>query len=1017
MIIVERRLAASAIIIIRRSVSLESVVFFFRIIFIVVIFSGLYMFWYVFVFHNKLYIILCFFQNMGDTYIAWLSNLSKKDLLLAGGKGANLGEMYNQKFPVPQAFVVTTDTFFRFLEEAKIKDEIRAILNKIDVDDTGDLRSKSDEIRKIITDAKMPDALEKEIIEAYDHFNVDLEGLKDSPGALAILKSAREPIFVSVRSSATAEDLGDASFAGQQESFINVKGNPELIQKIKQCYASIFTARSIYYRKKKGFEDMVGIAAIVQEMVNSDKSGVMFSKNPVTNEKNVLIEAVFGQGEGIVSGRIKPDQYSVAENLEILSETLADKKIAIVRTAGGQTVTKELTPEKSKERVLKTYEVKQLAELALKLEAHYKVGQDIEFAIEDGEIFILQTRPITTLKESSGERAELTGQVLTHGMAASPGVGSGVVKIIKSMDDLHKIKQGDILVTKMTNPDMVVSMQKAAGILTSEGGVTAHAAIVSREMGIPAIVGAQDALDVLKEGQEVTIDGYSGNVFAGIAQNEKVEILPIADETKTKIKVLVDLPEFAERAAKTNADGVGLIRLEGLIAASGKHSLAYEKENNLEEYTAMLGKGLLRIADTFVGKPMWVRSSDIRSDEYSNLEGAPKEIEKNPMLGDHGIRFSLKHQGIFEAELKAVRELAGKGHKFGVMFPQVISKEEVLAVKEIWKKLDMEGVEFGVMIETPAAAILIKDICEQGIDFISFGTNDLTQYTLAIDRGNEDVQDIYDELNWAVLKQISRVIRECKKHGVKTSICGQAGSKKEMVEFLVKQGIDSISVNADVAKEISELVRDLESGIEPGAPKAVEATIEKIDNKQPIAEEIHLQETLDKNRAESEKNPEPEVRDLLEEQADSKDFDTGSSEEGSENDSSGSGANGNDVEGKDSDLEELGETEEDGSDEMESDETEEGDDDEGSETEDDEVVDEGYTVALDDLPSPSSIPETEEDYESHDVAERELDLGEDIEYSEDEVEDDDDSEEDEDSEEGQERTLGDVGSKKEDIFS
>ena len=969
---------------------------------------------------------------MGDRYVVWLSNLSKKDLSLAGGKGANLGEMYNRKFPVPQAFVVTTDTFFRFLEEAKIKDEIRAILNTIDVDDTEDLRSKSEEIRNIVINAKMPDALEKEIIEAYDHFNVDLDGLKDSPGALAILKSAREPIFVSVRSSATAEDLGDASFAGQQESFINVKGNPELIQKIKQCYASIFTARSIYYRKKKGFEDMVGIAAIVQEMINSDKSGVMFSKNPVTNEKNVLIEAVFGQGEGIVSGRIKPDQYSVAENLEILSETLADKKIAIVRTAGGQTVTKELTPEKSQERVLKTYEIKQLAELALKLEAHYKVGQDIEFAIEDGEIFILQTRPITTLKESSGERAKLTGQVLTHGMAASPGVGSGVVKIINSMDDLHKIKQGDILVTKMTNPDMVVSMQKAAGILTSEGGVTAHAAIVSREMGIPAIVGAQDALDVLRDGQEVTIDGYSGNVFAGIAQNEKVEILPIV-ETKTKIKVLVDLPEFAERAAKTNADGVGLIRLEGLIAASGKHPLAYEKENNLEEYTKMLQEGLLKIADTFVGKPLWVRSSDIRSDEYSNLEGAPKEIEKNPMLGDHGIRFSLKHPKIFEAELVAVRELARKGHKFGVMFPQVISKEEVIAVKEIWKKLDMEGVEFGVMIETPAASILIKDICEQGIDFISFGTNDLTQYTLAIDRGNEDVQNIYDELNWAVLKQISRVIRECKKHGVKTSICGQAGSKKEMVEFLVKQGIDSISVNADVAKEISELVRDLEKGGEIGTPKAVEATIEKIDNKQPIAEEIHLQETIDKNRAEREKNPEPEVRDLLKESdVESEDGDGGNdvTESSDDEEDLESGGENDVTESGGSDLEELGEGEEDGEDEMESDASES----DGG----DEVVDEGYTVALDDLPSPPRIPETEEDYESHDAVERELDLGEDIDESgeiegdegndsrdesgESESEDSngvklgDDNEELGDEEEG-ENEEGSEGLKKEDIFS
>jgi len=750
---------------------------------------------------------------MGDKYISWLSDLSKADLQLVGGKGANLGEMFNSKFPVPQAFVVTTKAFFYFLKQTKVQDQVRELLNRIDVDKTDDLTAKAKEIRDIINGAEMPDDLRKEIVEAYDHFNVDLETLRGSPGALAILKSAREPIFVSVRSSATAEDLGDASFAGQQDTFINVKGNNELIDKVKACFASIFTARSIYYRKKKGFDDLVGIAAVVQKMINSDKSGVMFSRHPVKNNDEVLIEAVFGQGEGIVSGKIKPDQYIVSRELEVLDEKVSDKKIAIVRTAGGQTKTIRLTPEKSNQRVLKTYEIKVLAEHAMKLEEHYDKPQDIEFAVEGEEIYILQTRPITTLKEGGAKVQDLDGQVLTEGMAASPGVASGVVRVVHSMDDLGKIKDGDVLVTTMTNPDMVVSMQKAAAIVTSEGGVTAHAAIVSREMGIPAIVGAQDALDVLTDGLEITVDGTNGKVYAGRAENKSVEVLPVVD-TKIKIKVLVDLPQFAERAAKTEADGVGLVRLEGLIATAGKHPLAYKEEGKLDEYKEMLKAGLGKIAETFVGKPIWVRSSDIRSDEYANLKGAPKEIEKNPMLGDHGIRFSLKHEEIFKAELGAIKELCDKGHKFGVMFPQVISVDEVKAARKIFNDMNINNVQFGVMIETPAAAILIKDICKEGIDFISFGTNDLTQYTLAIDRGNEDVQYIYDEMNWAVLKQISRVIRECKAQGVETSICGQAGSKPEMVEFLVKQGIDSISVNADVAKEISELVRKLECGEE-----------------------------------------------------------------------------------------------------------------------------------------------------------------------------------------------------------
>ena len=795
---------------------------------------------------------------MGDKYIAWLSNLSKKDLSLAGGKGANLGEMSQAKFPVPGAFVVTTKAFHYFIKETKIQDQINEILRKVDVDESEDLMKKAEEIRGIITSTEIPEDLKKEIIEAYDNFNIDLDALKDSPGALAILKSSREPIFVSVRSSSTAEDLENASFAGQQKSFLNIKGNQNLLDKVKEVFASIFTARSIYYRKKKGFESFVGIAVIVQEMINADKSGVMFSNHPVKNNKEILIEAVFGLGEGIVSGKISPDQYLVSRDLEIMKESITDKKIAIIRTAGGLTKVKQLTPEKSKERILKTYEIKQLAEYALKLEEHYKKPQDIEFSIEGENIYILQTRPITALKEKEGGETELEGRILTEGLAASPGVASGKVKIINSMDDLSKIREGNILVTKMTNPDMVISMQKASAIVTSEGGVTAHAAIVSREMGIPAVVGTRNALEVLEDDMEITVDGSNGKVFSGLAKNKKIEILPIV-ETKTKIKVLVDLPEYAERSAKTNANGVGLVRLEGIIASDGKHPLAYEKENKLDEYKEMLKKGLEKIANTFIGKPIWVRSSDIRSDEYSNLEGAPKKIEKNPMLGDHGIRFSLKHPGIFKAELKAIQELANKGHKFGVMFPQIISIEEIRKAKEIFKELNISNVQFGVMIETPAATILIKDICEEKIDFISFGTNDLTQYTLAIDRGNEEVQYLYNELNWAVLKQISRVIRECKKHNIETSICGQAGSNKEVVKFLVKQGIDSISVNADVAKEISEVVKSLEE--EKGERKE---QIENIDNKESLKEEIKERQTIEQERI-KERESQVTVEDLKEE--------------------------------------------------------------------------------------------------------------------------------------------------------
>jgi pyruvate,water dikinase len=781
---------------------------------------------------------------MKERFIAWLSELSKSDGAIVGGKGANLGEMYNAGFPVPPAFAVTTYAYDHFLGKTGVRQQIDHMLSKIDKNDTKALTEKAKEIRDLVISTPMPEDLEKEILEAYGHFNVNLDDMKGAANVMTIMKTAQEPIFVSVRSSATAEDLSDASFAGQQDSFINVKGNAEVILHVKKVFASTFTARAIFYRISKGFDAHVGISAIVQRMINSDKSGVMFSVDPVKQD-NILIEAVFGQGEGIVSGRIKPDGYVVSRDLEILSETIAEKKVAIVRDSSGITKTVQLTPEISNKKVLKTHEVKQLAEFALKLEKHYNKPQDIEFSIEDGNIFILQTRPITTIGNKK-EAQELSGQILVQGLGASPGVASGIVRIVHSMDDLDKVKDGDVLVTEMTNPDMVVTMQKASAIVTDEGGITAHAAIVSREMGIPAVVGTGNATQVLEEGKEVTVDGANGKVYLGRAENKKVEILPIV-HTKTKIKVLVDLPQFAERAAKTNADGVGLVRMEGLIAMSGKHPMYYKDNNKIDEYQTMLRDGFLKIAENFPGKEVWVRTSDIRSDEYSNLQGAPKTKEGNPMLGFHGIRFSLKHEDLFRAELGAMFELAKKGFKFGVMFPQVISPEEVKAAKVIMKDMGMlghENVKVGAMIETPAATTLIKDICDVGIDFISFGTNDLTQFTLAIDRGNDQVQYIYDEMNWAVLKQISKVIREChsRKPKIETSICGQAGSKKEMVEFLVKQGIDSISVNADVAHELSVLIKSMEDA-KPTSTVQGKVKIEPLDNISDIQEKIDEKES------------------------------------------------------------------------------------------------------------------------------------------------------------------------------
>ncbi len=795
-------------------------------------------------------------KKTGDKYIIWLSELGKDDIALAGGKGANLGEMYNSGMPVPQAFVVSTLAYSEFLVETGLKEKIQEKLESLDEENTEKLNSIAEEIRKMILAEQMPKEIEEEILESYENISIDKEALRGiGKDALAILSKGFELTFVAVRSSATAEDSSETSFAGQNETFLNVKGKQVLLESVKKCWASLFTSRSLYYQiKNKIIGKNILIAVIVQQMLSSDKSGVIFSHDPINENNNIVIEAVFGLGEGIVSGKIKPDHYVVDRNIKILESEIANKKIALIRNSAGETQQVSLTPERSNSQVLTNYEIKKLADYAIQLEEHYGKPQDIEFAIDAGVVYIVQTRPITTLGKSKKAEKQELGKPILQGLAASPGIASGKVKIIEKMEDLKKIQKGDILVTKMTNPDMVVSMQKSAAIVTNEGGITSHASIVSREMGIPAIVGTDEATEILQDGQEITVDGGEGKVYAGagIIEQKKIEIKP-AIHTQTKIKVIVDLPSFAERASKTGLKEVGLTRIEGIIAESGKHPYIYLKENKVNDYEEIVYSGVSRIAKYF--DKLWVRTSDIRTDEYSNLPGAP-EKEGNPMLGLHGIRDSLLHPKLLKAELSALDRVAKLGKEIGILMPQLISVDEFEKVKEIVKEIKSE-VEIGVMIETPASVEIIEQLCQVGIAFISFGTNDLTQYTLAIDRNNEDVQYLYDEMNPAILSQLARVIKVCKKYNVETSICGQAGSSKPMAEFLVKQGIDSISVNADKAEEISKFVAELEEkGLRGSELEEVEEEEKKAEQEKQVEPSEENKEKIDDNKpAEQEEFP------------------------------------------------------------------------------------------------------------------------------------------------------------------
>lgn len=766
--------------------------------------------------------------------ISWFKEISKDNISIVGGKGANLGEMYNMEMPVPPGFIVNAETYKDFIERTNIKNKITQILSGLNVENNEELQNKANEVQKLIIATEIPDDIKEEVIDAYESM-----GISDEKTDASDLVKKSEDVFVAVRSSATAEDLPEASFAGQQATFLNIKGNDDLVKAVRACWASLFTARAIYYRVKNNFDHMqVLIAVVVQKMVNSDKAGVTFSVNPSTNNENeIVVEACFGLGEAIVSGSVNPDSYIIDKNtMEIKSKDIKEQEWAYVRDETGKTVKKTIIEDKRGIKILKDEEIIELAEIAKKLEDHYNKPQDIEWAIEKDKIYVVQTRPITTIKkvEEEKEAEEITieeptetaeeteessdissANVLATGNTASPGIGSGIVKIANEPNEFSKVQKGDVLVTKMTNPDMVPVMKRASAIVTDMGGTTCHAAIVSREMGIPCIVGTGNATSVLKENTMITVDATHGKVYEGKISIKKPKQ---AEETKrgyselitaTQIKVVMDFPEYAEKAAATGADGVGLLRAEHMILGSKVHPAYLVKQGRKQELIDILVKGISTVARAFDGKPVWYRTLDAPTDEFKTLEGGSDEPEEeNPMLGWRGIRRSLDQPGFLRAEFEAIKKVHEMGLKnVGVMIPLVTRVDEVKKAKEILDDVfEDEYVEFGVMIETPAAVWVIEDICKIGIDFVSFGTNDLTQYTLALDRNNDLVQKHYDELHPAVLAEIAMVIKACKKYHVQTSICGQAGSKPKMAAFLVRQGIDSISANPDAVHQIRETV-------------------------------------------------------------------------------------------------------------------------------------------------------------------------------------------------------------------
>jgi len=750
-------------------------------------------------------------------YVLWFSEIDKHDGADVGGKGANLGEMTKAGFPVPEGFVVTSAAYQAHLAENQLGPRIKETLKGLDVEDPLALNRASAAVQKIIEQAPIPQDIETAIFKAYD-------------------KLGKDP-YVAVRSSATAEDLPEASFAGQQETYLNIQGDASLIIHVRKAWASLFEPRAIYYRETKGFDHFrVALAVPVQRMVQSDISGIMFTINPVNNDKGKLvIEAIWGLGEKIVQGAITPDHYEVdRQSWEVSNVRVVEQTIEMVKK-GGKTLDAKVPRSRVSKRKLTDKQVVEVAKYGKKLHQHYFFPQDIEWAIENGKFYVVQTRPITTVEatktklavSSEGTATHPKGKLILMGETASPGIATGIVNILKSAKDITRVKTGDILVTDMTTPDFVPAMKKAVAIVTNKGGQTSHAAIVSRELGVPCLVGTKTATSRLKPGTVITVDATEGKIYLTHLKPSSVPIpttpvfhAPTGPVLKTATKVYLNLgePDLAEALAKRNVDGVGLLRAEFMISGIGTHPKKLIREKKSAQFVDELAAGMTKICAAFGERPVVYRATDFKTNEYRHLKGGEvfEPEEPNPMLGYRGAYRYIHDPDVFELELKAIKKVRNElGHKnLHLMIPFVRNVQEMKEVKKLIlaSGLSRNGsFQLWMMVEIPVNVILLDDFIDVGIDGVSVGTNDLTMLILGTDRDNETVAVDYDERNPAVLWALEAILKTARRRGVTVSVCGQAPSTyPEVAEFLVKHGVTSVSVTPDVIDKTREVIYETE---------------------------------------------------------------------------------------------------------------------------------------------------------------------------------------------------------------
>ena len=772
-----------------------------------------------------------------EQFLLWFEQLERKDVDIVGGKSSSLGEMTAKTdVPVPYGFATTAYAYRYFIKESGLEEKMRSILSELtDVENSALLRDVSARLRDAIMAEKMPQDLQDAIGAAY----VELGK-----------RVGEENPYVAVRSSATAEDLPDASFAGQQDTYLNVQGAETIIAKVKECYASCFTARAVYYREKQGFDHIeVALSAVVQMMVFSKTSGVMFTVNVATgDDNNILIEAAFGLGEYVVQGTVTPDNYTISKHdHKIIDRCVNEQDIMLVRKKGGDCEEVQVPEELRKVQTLTDEQILELADYAKKIEKHYGCYMDMEWGVDErtNKIWILQARPETVWsrrnKEGGAKVQESKSmtttdhKVIVKGLPASPGKVSGRVHVILDPSRIDEFKEGEILVTEMTAPDWVPAMKKAKAIVTDSGGMTCHASIVSRELGIPCIVGTKSrgeaATVTIPDGIDVTIDATHGVVYEGIIEEAKKEnqagaAVAVAEyfpPTGTKVYMNLGDPELAEKYSSLPCDGIGLMREEFIWTTYiHEHPLYLIKTGHPEKVVDQLAEGMRQVCQAMAPRPVTLRFSDFKSSEYRDLKGGDEfePYEPSALLGWRGASryYDPKYIEAFKLECQAVvkvREEFGLKN-LNVMIPFCRNVEECEKVVKIMAECGLErGKDFKVwlMAEIPSN-IILADQFNKYVDGYSIGSNDLTMLVLGCDRDNDTVSHIYDERNLAVRRAVRHLIEVAHSEGKTVSICGQAPSVyPEFCEFLIKSGIDSISVNPDTVKFTKKLVAQVEQRV------------------------------------------------------------------------------------------------------------------------------------------------------------------------------------------------------------